>query len=96
MIFPRGTIVGRRVGDTPKDEAEHFIRCPACGGWVDCRDHRPSVRARRADTAPSEGSTAMTGAQSENLGFSGRSAALGGFKTLARPPVIHIWLAFFK
>jgi len=26
------------VGDPPKDEAEHFIRCPACGGWIDCRD----------------------------------------------------------
>ena len=20
------------------DEAEHFIRCEACGGWIDCRD----------------------------------------------------------
>jgi uncharacterized C2H2 Zn-finger protein len=19
-------------------EAEHFVRCPACGGWIDCRD----------------------------------------------------------
>jgi hypothetical protein len=27
-----------RLGDPPKDEAEHFIRCPACGGWIDCRD----------------------------------------------------------
>src|SRR3954454_4176665 len=38
MIFPRGTILGRRVGDQPKDAAEHFMRCPACGGWIDCRD----------------------------------------------------------
>ena len=38
--FPRGKYVGRRVGDPPKDEAEHFCRCPACGGWVDCRDLR--------------------------------------------------------
>jgi hypothetical protein len=36
--IPRGTIFGRRVGDPPKSEAEHFIRCPACGGWIDCRD----------------------------------------------------------
>jgi hypothetical protein len=19
-------------------EAEHFMRCPSCGGWIDCRD----------------------------------------------------------
>ncbi len=36
--IPRGKYIGRRVGDPPKDEAEHFIRCPACGGWIDCRD----------------------------------------------------------
>ena len=36
--IPRGTIFGRRVGDPPKSEAEHFIRCPACDGWIDCRD----------------------------------------------------------
>ena len=35
---PRGKYLGKRIGDPPKDEAEHFIRCPACGGWVDCRD----------------------------------------------------------
>jgi hypothetical protein len=35
--LPRGKYLGRRVGDPPKDEAEHFIRCPACGGWIDCR-----------------------------------------------------------
>jgi hypothetical protein len=38
-MIPRGTYFGRRVGgQPPKDEAEHFIRCPACGGWIDCRD----------------------------------------------------------
>jgi hypothetical protein len=36
--IPRGTIFGRRVGHQPKSEAENFIRCPACGGWIDCRD----------------------------------------------------------
>jgi hypothetical protein len=35
---PRGKYLGKRVGDPRKDEAEHFIRCPACGGWIDCRD----------------------------------------------------------
>jgi CRISPR/Cas system type I-B associated protein Csh2 (Cas7 group RAMP superfamily) len=23
---------------SPAREAEHFIRCPACCGWIDCRD----------------------------------------------------------
>src|SRR3954466_15181339 len=32
--IPRGTIFGRRVGDQPKSDAEHFIRCRACGGWI--------------------------------------------------------------
>jgi hypothetical protein len=36
--IPRGAIFGKRVGAPPADEAEHFIRCPACSGWIDCRD----------------------------------------------------------
>jgi hypothetical protein len=36
--IPRGAIFGRRVADQPKTDAEHFIRCPACGGWIDYRD----------------------------------------------------------
>jgi hypothetical protein len=36
--FPRGKYIGRPMGDPPKDEAEGLYRCPACGGWVDCRD----------------------------------------------------------
>ena len=35
---PRGKYLGERVGDPPKDEGEHFVRCPACDGWIDCRD----------------------------------------------------------
>ena len=27
----RGKYLGERAGDPPKDEAEHFVRCPACG-----------------------------------------------------------------
>jgi hypothetical protein len=38
MIPLRGTYFGRSVGEQPTDEAEHFIRCPGCGGWIDCRD----------------------------------------------------------
>ena len=37
-MIPRGTYFGRPVGEPPKDEAEHYIRCPGCGGWIDCRD----------------------------------------------------------
>jgi hypothetical protein len=35
---PRGRIIGKPVSGEPTNEAEHFIRCPACGGWIDCRD----------------------------------------------------------
>ena len=37
-MIPRGKYLGERVGDPPAGEAEHFIRFPACGGWIDCRD----------------------------------------------------------
>ena len=36
--LPRGRYLGKRLGDPPASEAEHFIRCPACDGWIDCRD----------------------------------------------------------
>jgi hypothetical protein len=36
--IPRGTVIGRRVGVQPTDEAEHFWKCEACGGWFDMRD----------------------------------------------------------
>jgi len=35
---PRGRYIVKLVGARPKDEAEHFIKCPTCGGWIDCRD----------------------------------------------------------
>lgn len=34
----RGEIIGERVRGEPKSEAEHLIRCPACGAYVDMRD----------------------------------------------------------
>jgi hypothetical protein len=37
-MIPRGKYLGERVGDPPAGEAEHFLRCPAFGGWIDCRD----------------------------------------------------------
>jgi hypothetical protein len=36
--FPRGKYIDRPMGGPPEDEAERPYRCPACGGWVDCRD----------------------------------------------------------
>ena len=36
--IPRGRYLGKRLGNPANNEAEHFIRCPACGGWIDCRD----------------------------------------------------------
>ena len=57
--IPRGTYKGERVGKPLTDEAEHFIRCPACDGWIDCRDWR-RLRARRAAPTSAAGSTAMT------------------------------------
>ena len=36
--IPRGTVSGKRVGVQPIDEAEHFFKCEACGGWFDMRD----------------------------------------------------------
>jgi hypothetical protein len=26
------------MSDEPAGEAEHFIRCPTCGGWINMRD----------------------------------------------------------
>jgi hypothetical protein len=68
--IPRGKYIGKRVGDQPKDEAEHFIRCPACQGWIDCRD-LGQVFEHEGPLPPSgPGSAAMTklpGAQFEIL-----------------------------
>jgi hypothetical protein len=38
MVVLRGKYFRKHLGDPPKDEAEHFIRCPTCGDWIDCRD----------------------------------------------------------
>jgi hypothetical protein len=35
---PRAKYIGKPLGDPPKEEADHFIRCPACDGSIDCRD----------------------------------------------------------
>jgi hypothetical protein len=32
-----GKIVVKRVGGQPQDEREHFIKCAACGRWIETR-----------------------------------------------------------
>ncbi|WP_192859598.1 hypothetical protein [Bradyrhizobium sp. DOA9] len=32
------TSEGKPLGWTPRDEREHFIRCPVCGEMLDMRD----------------------------------------------------------
>jgi hypothetical protein len=36
--IPRGTVIGRRIGGQPTDEAEHFFKFEMCGDWFDMRD----------------------------------------------------------
>jgi hypothetical protein len=38
MSVPRDKYKGEPAGGSPDDVAEHFIQCPACGGWIDMRD----------------------------------------------------------
>jgi len=40
---PRGTIIGRQITGPPLTEAEHFRKCPLCGGYVDMRDRVGSM-----------------------------------------------------
>jgi hypothetical protein len=46
--IPRGTVIRKRVGVQPIDEAEHFFKCEACGGGIDMRDLGRDPRSRRA------------------------------------------------
>jgi hypothetical protein len=36
--IPRGRFIGRGSDIDPIAEAEQFIKCEACGGWIDSRD----------------------------------------------------------
>lgn len=38
MNIERGKYIGQLQDAPAKDESEHFIRCAACGGLIDCRD----------------------------------------------------------
>jgi hypothetical protein len=37
MDIASGKYIGEAV-DPPTEQAEHFIKCGACGAWMDCRD----------------------------------------------------------
>jgi hypothetical protein len=30
-------IIGKQRGGEPQDEREHFVKCRACGRWIDIR-----------------------------------------------------------
>jgi hypothetical protein len=62
ITAPRGRIIGKRVGGEPANEAEHFIRCPACAAgstaatWAKCWSMRGRCliphMTRRSDLTP--------------------------------------------
>lgn len=35
---PKGKYIGRPIDNIPDDERRHFMKCPGCGQWLDCRD----------------------------------------------------------
>jgi hypothetical protein len=37
-MIRRGDYPGEPVGDEPMDEADHYVKCPLCGGYFDARD----------------------------------------------------------
>jgi hypothetical protein len=57
MTIRRGEIIGRPVGGQPRGDAEHFIQCPACGGWIDSRDLAQVLEHERPLPHPAEDQT---------------------------------------
>lgn len=43
---PGGKYLGERVDSPPMNEAEHFMRCKACGDWIDMRDSDKSYNLK--------------------------------------------------
>jgi hypothetical protein len=56
---PRGTVMGKQVSGPRLTEAEHFRRCPLCGGYVDMRDRVWLKRSSRPVAAPCVRSSAV-------------------------------------
>ena len=50
--LPRGKTIGTQIGGERANEAQHFMKCPACCGMIDCRD-RTIDSAWRPAAAPS-------------------------------------------
>jgi hypothetical protein len=44
----RGTVIGKRDGVQPADEAEHVFKFEMCGDWFDMRDLRAVLDHGRA------------------------------------------------
>ena len=38
MSIPRGKYIGKRVDGQMRTEADCFLKCSDCGGWIDLRD----------------------------------------------------------
>ena len=59
---PRGKYLGNLAGTRTKDEAEHFISCPTCGGWIDWRDlEQPFGFSEITARGQSAGNNAVSG-----------------------------------
>jgi hypothetical protein len=68
--IPRGTVIRKRVGVQPIDEAEDFFKFEACGGWIDMRDLGRDPRSRRALAASGVRSSAVSQLQPPAPGLS--------------------------
>lgn len=47
-------IVGRRHGDQPNDDGDHFYACPTCDQCVDRRDLRQVIWQNQSEHEPLE------------------------------------------
>ena len=72
--IPRGTIFGRRVGNPPKSDAEHFVRCPACGGWIDLAIRRAARALARSVMTAADAVTWRRPAHTGRKAFSPENA----------------------
>jgi hypothetical protein len=62
---PRGTIICRQVSGPLLSEAEHFRKCPLCGGYIDMRDWAWIDEHQQPRAAPGTRSPAVAGPQAQ-------------------------------
>src|SRR6202035_2405902 len=67
--IPRGTIIGKRTGGPPLNEAEHFHKCEACGGWFEHARSRRGARPRGTAAASGARSGAISANKKSGPGF---------------------------